>query len=222
MSSDEKRKVRALLVVEILGRPPEYLIETLENIVKAIEEEKGVIVMEKKLASPVSMKDKPDFYSSFAEIEVEVEEILQIAILMFKYMPAHVEIISPQNFNLSNSGFNDLFNELTRRLHGYEEIARILQTEKMILENQLKTLLGEKKEELEKEKAEEKKTKEKKVKEKKPRKPRTKKVKETKEERAEKEKIKEVKEEIEERKEELEEVKEKIEEIKEEIKEEDA
>ncbi len=219
MSSDEKKKIRALMVVEVLGRPPEYLIEALETILKSLGEEKGVVVIEKKIASPVSMKDKPDFYSSFAEIEVEVEEILQIAILMFKYMPAHLEIISPQNFNLSNSGFNDLFNELTRRLHGYEEIARILQTEKMILENQLKTILGERKDEMEKEKGEKRgKEKKAKVKEKKPR---TKKQKETKEEKAREEKIEEVKEEIEERKEELEEVKEKIEEIKEEIKEEE-
>ena len=189
MSSDDKKKINAMMVVEVLGRPPEYLTETLDNIIKAIGEEKGVVVVEKRLVEPVAMKEKPDFYSSFAEIGVELEEILNLAILMFKYMPAHVEIVSPQNFNLSNSGFNDLFNELTRRLHGYEEIARILQTEKMILENQLKTILGEKKEELEKEKAKnetkgkEKKTKEEKIK--KPRKPRVKKTKNVKEEKKE-------------------------------------
>jgi hypothetical protein len=186
MSSDDKKKINAMMVVEVLGRPPEYLTETLDNIIKAIGEENGVVVVEKRLVEPVAMKEKPDFYSSFAEIEVELEEILNLAILMFKYMPAHVEIVSPQNFNLSNSGFNDLFNELTRRLHGYEEIARILQTEKMILENQLKTILGEKKEELEKT---EKKAKEEKIK--KPRKPRTKKIKSGKEEKAKEKKTEE-------------------------------
>jgi len=177
MSSDEKKKVNAIMVLEVLGRPPEYLIETLNNLIKTIGEEKGVVVKEAKIREPVAMKEKPDFYSSFAEIETEVEEILYLAVLMFKYMPAHVEIISPQNLNLSNVGFNDLFNELTRRLHGYEEIARILQTEKMILENQLKTILGNKEDE-----TKEKKEYKKETKVKKPRKPRTKKTKEKSEE----------------------------------------
>ena len=39
-------------------------------------------------------------------------------------------------------GLNDILNELTRRLHGYEEITRILQTERIILENKLKTIMG--------------------------------------------------------------------------------
>jgi hypothetical protein len=88
------------------------------------------------------MKDQKDFYTSFAEIEVEAEEILYLAILMFKYMPANIEIISPQNISLANSGWNDILNELTRRLHGYEEVARVLQTEKNILENRLREVMN--------------------------------------------------------------------------------
>ena len=174
MNSDDKKKINAIMVVEVLGRPPEYLVETLGNIAEGIEKEQGVVVKEKRIMEPVVMKERPDVYSSFAEIGIEVEEILQLAMLVFKYMPAHMEIISPQNFNLSNSGFNDLFNELVRRLHGYEEVARILQTEKMILENQLKTILGKKEDEIKEDKKE---TKVKKP-EKKTRKPRLKKAKE--------------------------------------------
>ena len=192
MSSDEKKKISGIMVLEVLGRPLEYLTEVLNDLIKKMGEEKGVFIKEKKIMEPVPMKEKPDFYSSFAEIEVETEDVLNFALLMFKYMPAHVEIISPQSLNLSNSGFNDIFNELTRRLHGYEELARILQTEKMILENQLKTILGEKKEEMEEmEKKEEKggkqevshslvKAERKKAKEKKPRKLKAKKAKEKK------------------------------------------
>lgn len=150
MNSDERKKINAIFVLEVIGRPPEHLVETLESLAKQIGEEKGVKIIEKRINSPAAMKEQKDFYTSFMDVEVEVEEILSLAILMFKYMPAHVEILSPQNLTLSNAGFNDLFNELTRRLHGYEEIARILQTEKMILENQLKTIIGEEKKEIKK------------------------------------------------------------------------
>ncbi len=154
MNSDEK-KINTMFILEVIGRPAEHLTETLENLSNQIAEEKGVKIIEKKINEPALMKEQKDFYSSFMEIEIETDNILYLAILLFKYMPAHVEIISPQNLTLSNSGFNDLFNELTRRLHGYEEIARILQTEKMILENQLKTIIEGKKEEKQEEKKEE-------------------------------------------------------------------
>jgi hypothetical protein len=141
------KKIRAVFIVEAIGRPPEYLTETLNRIAKSIGEEKGVKIVESKINPPVEMKNQKDFYISFAEIEVELEQVLSIAILMFKYMPAHVEIISPERLTISNFELGDLFSELTRRLHGYEELARIMQNEKIILETKLRELLTVKGEE---------------------------------------------------------------------------
>ena len=142
MSSDKETKnIRAMLIIEVIGRPVEEVTNTLETLIKRIDEEPGVSVKEKKINEPVLVKDQKDIFTSFAEIEVEVEEIRNIAVLMFKYMPAHVEILSPELIALTNNGWNDIFNELTRRLHGYDEVARVIQIEKNILENKLKSLL---------------------------------------------------------------------------------
>jgi hypothetical protein len=134
------KKIRVILILEVIGRPPEFLTETLNEMVKKISEEKGVKVVDKKINPPVLMKDQKDFYTSFAEVEVEVENMISAAILMFKYMPAHVEVVSPQNISMTNADFDDILNEVTRRLHGYEEIARIMQNEKMVLEAKLRGL----------------------------------------------------------------------------------
>lgn len=141
MSSDEPKKVNAILILEVLGRPAEFLTETLERLAKEIGAEKGVKLIHNKVNPPAEMKERKGFYSSFGEIEIETDSTMYLAILIFKYMPAHVEILSPQNFNLTNVELNEILNELTRRLHGYEEIARILQNEKFILENKLRELL---------------------------------------------------------------------------------
>lgn len=143
----ETKGLIAMMIIDVLGKPPEHLKETLEEIIKKIDAEKGVNVISKKIHEPVLMKEQKDFYTSFAEIEVEVEEILNLAILMFKYMPAHIEIISPELIALTNNGWNDVLNELTRRLHGYDEVARILQVEKNILEKKLRSALEDKKKE---------------------------------------------------------------------------
>ena len=141
-----EKKIRAMLIMEVLGRPPEHIVETLEILIKQIGEEKGTKVLNKKINSPVLLKDQKDFYTSFAEIEVELDDILTIVILMFKYMPANIEIISPENISIPNAGWNDILNEITRRLHGYDEIARVMQIEKNVLENKIKELLSEKRE----------------------------------------------------------------------------
>ena len=144
MSSDKETKnIRVMLVIEVIGRPPEEVTNVLEKLIKQIDEEPGVSVKNKKVNEPILLKDQKNIFTSFAEIEVEVEEVRHIAGLMFKYMPAHVEILSPELIALANDGWNDIFNELTRRLHGYDEIARVIQVEKNILENKLKALLPE-------------------------------------------------------------------------------
>ncbi|HUS48950.1 MAG TPA: hypothetical protein VMZ91_02195 [Candidatus Paceibacterota bacterium] len=147
MSLSETKNIRAMIIIEVIGRPPEHLTETLNSMIKQIDEEEGVTVKEKKMKEPILMKDQKDFYTSFAEIEIEIEQILDLAMLIFKYMPAHIEIISPELIALTNNGWNEILNETARRLHGYDEIARIVQTEKTILERKLKEVMNEKAEE---------------------------------------------------------------------------
>jgi len=134
------KEVSAIMIIEVIGKPPEHLIETLESIIKQISEETGVSIIDKKINEPVLLKEQTEFYSSFAEIEIKVKEILYIARLIFKYMPAHIEIIEPESVLLTNSEMNEIFNETVRRLHEYDEIARILEVEKNILGKRIKEL----------------------------------------------------------------------------------
>lgn len=143
MSGNEINKITAMLMIEVLGRPKEHLIETLNDLIKKIGEEKGVEVTDSKIKEPTLAKDQKDLFTTFAEIEVQVDQPAILTILMFKYMPAHIDIIEPEHITLTNNSFADILSELTRRLHGYDEIVRVLQTEKKILENQLRVVKKE-------------------------------------------------------------------------------
>ncbi len=147
MSSNEStKKITANIILEILGRPPEHLIESLEKIIKQLGEEKGVKINSKKINEPKPFEKQEGFFTTFAEIELEVEEMFTLAILMFKYMPAHVEIVSPEKIALVNNDWNTILNELTRRLHGYDEVARVIQNEKILLEKKLREVMDKKEE----------------------------------------------------------------------------
>jgi hypothetical protein len=140
MSSDEN--VNAILILDIVGRPPEYLMENLERIAEEMGKEKGVKIISKNIKEPTPLKENKEFYTTFAEIEVETENILYLVILMFKYMPAHVEVLSPERITLANNEWSDILSELTRKLHSYDEVARVIQAERVTLLQKLKELEG--------------------------------------------------------------------------------
>ena len=144
MSLDETKNIKSTFIIEVAGKPPEHLTDSLKKIIEKLKEEKGISVKNHKINKPVLMKDQKDFYTNFAEIELEVEDVLTLLSLIFRFMPAHVEINYPENIRLTNDGLTIILNELTRRLHGYDEIARVIQIEKKILENKLRTILEEK------------------------------------------------------------------------------
>ncbi len=140
----ETKKITAVMILEVIGKPAEHLVETLEQIIKDMGEEKGVKINNKKISEPTELKERKEFFTAFVEVEVEVEEASQLAILMFKYMPAHVEVVSPESLILTNNDYGDILSELTRRLHKYDEVVRVVQMEKDILEKKLKSILEKK------------------------------------------------------------------------------
>lgn len=139
MSSENK--ISVLFTIEVIGRPKEHLTETLEDINNKISEEKGVSVMNKKIHEPVELKDKKEMYTTFTELELEVSDTLTLQSLLFKYMPSHIELLSPEKITLTNANLNLLFNDLVMKLHRYDEVVRILQIEKAVLEQKLKSIL---------------------------------------------------------------------------------
>lgn len=142
MSSDKQINIK--IILEIAGRPPEHLTETLNELIGKMDDEKGISVEDKVVHDPVLMKDQKDFYTSFAEIELKIEGIEHLSLIILKYMPAHIEIIEPELIAITNADLNNVFNDFARRFHHYDEVARVLQSEKMILENRLKGLLEKK------------------------------------------------------------------------------
>ena len=146
---DETSGIKAVMILEVMGRPPEHLTETLNKIIDEIEKENGVEIKQKKVNQPIPMREKAgivgddtaikenEFYTNFAEIEVEVDEISRLVLLMFKYMPANIEIIYPEAIVLTNNGWGDILSEITRRLHANEEVVRVLQVQKAMAEKKL-------------------------------------------------------------------------------------
>lgn len=145
LDNEKKKKVEAVLILEIIGKPAEHLTKTLNDLIDSMDKEQGIKVLEKDIKDVVETKERKDFFTTFAEVRVETEGIMQVLLLMFKYMPANIEIIRPENISLSNTSLSEMLSELVRKLHSYDEIARVLQMQNAQMQKKLKEILDSKK-----------------------------------------------------------------------------
>ena len=129
-------KVKVIMILEVLGRPADYVKESVSALIDAVKKEKGIKVLKQKIADSKKVENK-DLFSSFAEIEVEAENILILTDMMFRYPPAHIEIIEPEKSTLESAELNSILNSLILRLHRYDELTKILSIEKHILTQQV-------------------------------------------------------------------------------------
>lgn len=131
-------KILASLMIEILGKPPEYVKESLQSLVTRMGSEKGVKVVNKVYHEPILVEGSKELYTTFAEIEAEFDTLAHYFMVLFTYMPSHVEIIQPEKIEVSNSHLNELSNAITQRLHGYDAVAKNMIMEKNLLTKKLK------------------------------------------------------------------------------------
>ena len=119
-------KIRAVIIFEMLGAPPKYLNEMLLNHLEKLGKEKGIKILSKRLSEPKKVEEA-GLFTSFVESELELEDVSRLMNVIFAYMPSHIDVISPESLRMSNYDLNVFGNELIRRLHQYDEMARIAQ-----------------------------------------------------------------------------------------------
>lgn len=126
-------KIYVRLVLEILGRPKEEVLKALSALVTRLGTEQGVSIKQQTLHEAVPVKDSKDLFTTFAEVELELDTISHFFMVVFGYMPAHIEIISPQNLEVANTAFTESANRIVHKLHDYDAIAKKMLYERNIL-----------------------------------------------------------------------------------------
>ena len=132
-------KISVIVILEMLGRPAEHVQETMEEITENLGKEQGITMINKKIQEAKKIEGQ-ELFSLFSEIELELESMQELLVLIFKYMPSHIDIITPENLKVKNSDLNLFSNELIRKLHQYDEIAKTLSIERNVLREQIEKL----------------------------------------------------------------------------------
>ncbi len=122
-------KLTAILIIEVLGKPAEYIKKALEDILEKLKKEKDVNVTHSEVKEPKELES--GVFTTFAEIELETS-LQMLMNILFAYMPSHIEVIEPEKLSLINSDLNSFLNEITRKLHQYDELAKAMLMEKEV------------------------------------------------------------------------------------------
>ncbi len=144
-------KIRARVMFEMIGRPKEHLKKAMADLITVIGKENAVVILNSKIHEPKKIekeikeknKYEGEMFSTFAEVELELPEIMNVFGLCFRYLPSHVEIISPQDFNLQNLDISFTANEIINRIHHYDSIAKTMLMQNSILSKRIEELIVE-------------------------------------------------------------------------------
>ncbi len=132
------QKITAIMIVEIAGRPGKHVKETLDTHIDQIKKLKDVMLINKTLSEPKIVDKEKEIYTCFAEVEFETNNMKRVIDLVFDFMPSSIEIIEPAEVKLDLQETTSFLNDLTGRLHRYDEIAKVAQLQTQQLKNQLK------------------------------------------------------------------------------------
>jgi len=132
-------EIKTMLIFEMIGFPKEHVSETLNRFLELLAKETGVSIIEKKINEPKRIeKSQKELYSTFAEAEVDFNDLDSLMKVAFSYMPSHIEILAPPDIAIKNFELNTFMNALLMKLHRYDELAKRFIIEKQILEGKLR------------------------------------------------------------------------------------
>lgn len=131
-----EENLKAVFILEILGKPAEHVKKILGDIVERLGKEKNVKIFNKNIAEPKAVEKEEGFFTSFAEIEFETN-LHTLMLLIYGYMPSHVEVTEPEELKIKNSYLTSFFSELTMKLHQYDEIAKTILLERQTIMKQV-------------------------------------------------------------------------------------
>jgi hypothetical protein len=101
-------------IIEVLGKPKDYVEKTLKNFIKKIKETSAIIVVKEDFSKA---KSQDELFSAFADIEFLIKDASALIGFCFDYMPSSVEILDPEQIVYDSCDFTDYLNDLQGRLH---------------------------------------------------------------------------------------------------------
>lgn len=118
-------KIKIHTIIEIAGAPREHVEETIKKVTEIIKTNKKLEVLKQEVAeiekteapSLKNPEEKMEIFSTFADMEINLENFDELMQFCYTFMPSSLEILEPEDLKIKNSHLSNSINDLLGRLH---------------------------------------------------------------------------------------------------------
>jgi hypothetical protein len=103
------------VLFEIVGNPKEYVAKALDEVMKRIEDEKGIAIISSEKGAPEDAGD--GLWGTYCEAELLVKDLRVLSWLSFNFMPASIEIKAPSKLTIKDKEMTDFVGDLIAQVH---------------------------------------------------------------------------------------------------------
>ena len=134
-----KDHIRCKTIIEVLGKPKEYVEKAIEEYVEHIKKDTQLVVLKEEFSEAA---EQGEMFSKFVELDLVVKGLNKVISFCFQYMPSSFEIIKPEHFELSNVELSGFVNDLQARLHGVDAVVKQQKGENDFLKHNMNTIIN--------------------------------------------------------------------------------
>lgn len=135
----EKGYIHSRIIIELLGKPKEYVEKALKGYVEKIKEDSDIEIIGTEYGK--AKEHEEGIWATFVEIEILILDIPSLVGFCFDYMPASIEIIAPDKFSFRSDEFSRIVNDLQGKLHHLDAMVKQFKVENDFLRKNTRTLL---------------------------------------------------------------------------------
>ena len=112
--------------IEVLGYPEDHVEKVISKVIEKLKNEEGIKVLKEKLQKPEKVKE--NFFASFVELEMKINDFNKLLNFCYDYLPSSLEILDTEKITLPIREFSLGINEMIAKLHHYNLVMSNLST----------------------------------------------------------------------------------------------
>lgn len=111
----KKGWIRGIVTFEVAGKPQEHVVKSLEAYLDNIKKDHKIRIISEDREEPIAHED--GMFSTFAELDMLVENLETFTWLCVNFSPASIEIIEPENVEVEAREMTNWLNDLLSKIH---------------------------------------------------------------------------------------------------------
>ena len=130
--------IRCRTIIEVLGKPKEYVQESLNKYIEHIKEDSELVILNEHYSD---IEEKESLFTGFVELELVIKGTKKLIGFCFEYMPSSIDILKPEHFAMSDRELSNFLNDLQARLHNVDMVVKKQKSENDFLKKNMQAII---------------------------------------------------------------------------------